>query len=165
MNKYVIDWLEQKKTSTGKDVKNATLKDEQGVIIERVSIWGDFPGWNDLRPGHTVMGQIKSNAKGYKSLSPGMTSGFGGGRSTGAVSAAKITSESVKEAQERKNDSIAYFNSLNSAIAIVVQGYTDAQIMNMAGEVKSSLISWRDWFLEEWKKYESSDPKDKRQPF
>lgn len=164
--------MESKMTSTGKAVKSCSLKDEKGVLNEDVSIWSDFPDFSNLRAGSHVSGQIKSNAKGYKSLYPELTKGFTSGtyktptmppRTSGVVSAAKITSESVKVAQERKNESIAYFNSLNSAIALVTKW--DTFQTRDADELKESIRIWRDFFLEEWQKYEASDARDKSKPF
>ncbi len=160
--KFTINWLEQKKTPTGKDVKNATLIDELGVVFEKVSIWGDFPDWVNLSPGRTVSGNIKANAKGYKSLSPEMTTGFNRGPS-GAVKAAEVTSASVVKAQDRKEKGIAYFNAVNSAISLVTS--SDLYKNDDAGDLRTSISVWRDWFLSEWEKYDAQDIQDRKKPF
>lgn len=164
MAKYLIDWLETKTTSTGKNVKNATLKTENGTLMDKISIWGDFPNWNDLKPGMTIEGEIRANAKGYKSISAITSSPAPTRAPSGAVSAAKITSESVKEAQSRKNDSIAYFNSLNSAIAFVKEFKNEFGVL-MVEEAYKHVLNMRDKFLDEWRKYEAGDVTDKSRPF
>lgn len=160
MAKYSIDWLEQKTTGTGKSVKNATLKTENGTIIDKVSFWGDFPDWASLAPGKQVECEIRTNDKGYRSAVAPKVGSYSKAPS-GAVSAATITSKSVEEAQKRKNDSIAFFNATNSSITLV----TSMGNKNGEEEHKVAIVYWRDWFLEEWKKYESGDLTDKRRAF
>jgi len=59
--------------------------------------------------------------------------------------------KSIKDAQDRKDLSIAYFNSTNSAINMV------ANIVDLrtakTEDVKDTLVFWRDWFLNEHKEY------------
>ncbi len=161
--KYIVDWCETKTTSTGKNVKNATLKTENGTLIKDISIWSDFPGWNDVRPGSSVDGEIRTSAKGYKSLSAGKFASSTLNRApSGAVKAADITRESVKEAQANKNASIAFFNATNSAISLY--GALSTQGL-MAGTPEEFIRKWRSWFLAEWQSYESGDVTDKTRPF
>lgn len=55
----------------------------------------------------------------------------------------------IKDAQYRKGLSIAYFNSLNSAIELAKVMFPD-----MPGvDVKVFITEWRDYFLEEHKNY------------
>lgn len=161
--KYSIEWMEKKTTASGKNVISATLKTDRGSTFDKVSIWGDFPGWASLSPGQSVEGEIKTNDKGYKSLyedkAPAPTR-----PASGAVSAAKITSESVEKAQNRKNDSIAYFNSLNSAISFVSQFKDPIAVMD-AGDYYLLVLNYRDKFLDEWRKYDAGDITDKSRPF
>lgn len=156
--------MENKTTSTGKQVKNATLKTDRGSTFDKVSIWSDFPGWSELAPGREVEGEIRTNAKGYKSLSPATAPATYTRPPSGAVSAAKITSESVKEAQANKNASIAYFNAINSAITFVSSFKSEFEIMT-GDEYFQKVLEYRDKFLGEWRKYESGDTTDKTRPF
>jgi hypothetical protein len=65
----------------------------------------------------------------------------------------------IEKAQERKSDSIAYFNSVNAAIELM----SHRGIENMPDqEVEDALISWREWFLSEYRKYEAKDVTEKR---
>lgn len=69
--------------------------------------------------------------------------------------------ENIEKAQDRKNESISYFNSLNSAISLV-----QFTIKNAPNEdLKDHIIYWRDWFLSEYRKYESGDYKTKHDAF
>ncbi len=55
--------------------------------------------------------------------------------------------EIIKNAQYRKNLSIAFFNATNAAIELVKTDY-------IAGDnLKTFIIDWRNWFLEEHKVY------------
>lgn len=53
----------------------------------------------------------------------------------------------IKNAQYRKNLSIAFFNATNSAIELVKTDYIKDT------DLKKFITDWRDWFLEEHKKY------------
>lgn len=56
----------------------------------------------------------------------------------------------IRDAQYRKGLSIAFFNATNSAISLVSSG----KVKLLEGEdVQPVLVFWRDWFLEEHKKY------------
>lgn len=74
--------------------------------------------------------------------------------------------DNIKEAQGRKNDAIAYFNSLNSAIAIFGQVKSLNPTLWEDGEqIKSFIVEYREWFLEEWYKYEAKDYIEKHNAF
>jgi len=51
-----------------------------------------------------------------------------------------------KDNQYRKDRSIAYFNSLNAAIALVSQAQFKTNI-------EEAVIEWRDFFIGEWEKW------------
>ena len=69
--------------------------------------------------------------------------------------------ENIKEAQVRKNDSIAYFNSLNSALVLLKDTFKpDAD----PSEVKDFITYWRDYFLAEWQEYDAKGFQEKHNP-
>lgn len=164
---YTIDWMEKKQVA-GKNIYRATLKDISGRIEEDITIWQDFPGFADLSPGARIEGDVVSKQNGKyvnKSLYPPRNAKPGAStfspRPSGAVSAAKITSESVKQSQMKKESSIAYFNAINSAIALM-----EARKLTDDDEVlKDFIIYWRDWFLSEWRKYDALPHEDKHEAF
>lgn len=57
--KYKIEFLERKRTSTGKDKIDATIRGEDGVNVE-ATLWGDFPNFGELKAGDTVDGLLKT---------------------------------------------------------------------------------------------------------
>lgn len=70
--------------------------------------------------------------------------------------------QALKDAQYRKGLSIAYFNSVNSAITmmspLITKLVTDIGPEKMDDEtrmmaIKASIRVWRDWFLEEHKQH------------
>lgn len=139
----------------------ARLRDESGEVIEDVSIWPDYPDFEALRPGDQTSGRVEVNSRGFRSLKAtdsgrreSAVAGFATRRPVGAADERR--NEAMKVAQDRKYQSIAFFNATNSAIALVSamrQGGTVADRIS----IKNEVIYWRDWFLSEWKKHESGD--------
>lgn len=165
--KYQVLKAERKSTSTGKDKIDADLQDFNGLVEERVTIWSDFPNFASIKVGSEVCGQITTKANGQyvnKTLYPERTEGWGGGKKQPSVNLKK-QDEFIKAAQERKNDSIAYFNAINSAIALL-EGVTLIQSPEISLDQarKNFIVYYRDWFLSEWDKY-NSDPTKGKPPF
>lgn len=157
--KYSVDWCETIKHN-GKEWIKATVTDEANKKDE-VSIWPDFRSYKEIMPGITLEGVIRIKGK-YKNLvdninPPNFVKQVKG---SGIQAAQERKAEMIKDAQERKNESVAYFNSLNSAIALLAH-----RPQENADKTKEFIIYWRDWFLSEWRKYESLDFRDKHNPF
>lgn len=82
----------------------------------------------------------------------------------GGMKAAQERKEQmIKDAQERKNESVAYFNSVNSAIGLVTK-FADFETFDNS-TIHRLIQEERDWFLSEWKKYEAGDYTEKHDPF
>lgn len=165
--KYTINWLEKKTTSTGKNKIDATLQDENGTLTEKVTIWDSYPNFAELAPGREVTGSIEVKQNGQytnKTLKPEVTHGYkgmqGGQKSVNISKLMDKKAENIEEAQNRKNDSIAYFNSVNSAINAIGE-YDTARDLQ---DYKQAIVELRDWFLSEWHKY-SIDPTKGKPPF
>lgn len=157
MNKtYEVSWSEKKTTTTGKPVISATLKDETGATFDKVSIWGDFPNFANIMTGHRVTGNLYTNDKGYKTLYPPKPeqNRASGGQNFGAKMMEK-KAEYIEKAQERKSESIAYFNAVNSAIGMAGLYVKQLGMEPPRTEMKEFVIKWRDWFLSEWERYNS----------
>lgn len=60
--------------------------------------------------------------------------------------------KSIKDAQDRKDLSIAYFNSTNSAIAMVTAPRALLETETVE-QTRAKIVEWRDWFLVEHKAY------------
>ncbi len=162
IGKYTIIKLETKTTKIG-NIISADLQDFNGTITDKVSIFPTFPNFTSLKVGSEVMGQITVKVNGQytnKTLNEEKTSGYasGGARSVNMNKLMDKKAENIEKAQERKNDSIAFFNATNSAIEMVKQFHGDTS------DIQSDIKHWRDWFLSEWHKYES-DPTKGKSPF
>ena len=59
----------------------------------------------------------------------------------------KQKQENIERAINQREKSIAFFNSVNSAIQI-----TEKSLKSPA-RVKKDLICWRDWFYEQWQEW------------
>lgn len=159
--KYVLTQSEKKTTRAGKPFLKATLADEAGQTLDNVSIWSDYPGFDELKTGDELSGLVEVNAQGYKNLkTPGSPSRNGGSqgsrRDTQMVRPADTyRAEIIRMAQDRKNESIAYFNATNAAITLV-----SSMPSKLMGNVNRSILKqeieyWREWFLQEWKKHDT----------
>lgn len=144
--KYTIDWMEERTTGTGKKFAKTTLVDANGQTHEEVAIWGDFPSFADLRHGAEVEGDIVVKDNGQyknKTLYPArQTNGRPSSNPMNKVMEKKA--EYIKEAQQRKEDSIAFFNANNSAIALL--GVYKVPIE----DAKEFIVEWRGWFLDQY---------------
>lgn len=151
MAKFKVESLEVKEVN-GKRVANCVLTQENGdQYIKKVSIWSDFPNFQNVTFGAVVEGDIVVNAKGYASLyapkaqksSPGSFSSPIGGNKIEEVRA-----KNIEKAQDRKAESIAYFNSVNSAIALLKLGQLGSH-----EEIQRGIVFWRDWFISEYENW------------
>lgn len=153
--KYTIEWLERKRTSTGKDKIDATLSDGKNSID--VTIWDNFPNFTGLMAGQDVEGDVVTKQNGQytnKTLYPvkvATTPKFG---ASGVSKLMDKKAEQIEKAQERKSESIAYFNSVNSAIALVGKRLGEVSEAQMKLELKL----WRDWFLSEYENWNAKEP-------
>lgn len=163
--KYTIEWCERKRTTTGKDKLDCTLTDENKVQTSNVTIWGDWIGFQDIMVGHVVEGTLvpAKDPKYGPTLYPIKTSNVGQPRASGGISKLMDKkAENIKEAQERKSDSIAYFNSVNSAINLVTKllepSLQNGTAIPSEAELKVKIRVWRDWFIQEYEDYNTKAP-------
>ncbi len=166
--KYKLYNIKQRHiASINKDVLEAKAEDFNGKIYDKVSLW--TTDWNNLSKvdGTEILAEIKVTEKnGYKNITlyPEKTEGFNGFKK-GGNNISKLMdkkAENIEVAQNRKNESIAFFNATNSALSLLVALPTKPSSFE---ETQKFLISSRDWFLSEWQKYESSDITNKHQAF
>ena len=158
--KHKLSWIEEKNWQ-GKKFLEATL---EGEGEKKVSIWPPFPV-DTLKPGDEVEGDLIQNDKGYWSLKPIKANPFANKPAWAKKDIAQAQerkAEYIEKAQDRKNESIAYFNAINSAIALMPI-LKDEFGFDETG-AKSFIPKWRDWFLSEWKKYEAGGHEDKHSP-
>lgn len=65
----------------------------------------------------------------------------------------------IQVAQERKSDSIAFFNATNAAIKIVESDPAYSNREMTVERIQESIRFWRDWFLSEWASHNDSQTK------
>lgn len=125
---YEVIWLEQKTTKTGKVMANLTLKDPSGVQIENVTVWGDFPGFIDIRPGGKVRGIIQNktdtNNRIWKTLKFDVPHKISIPRTpiqNPAAELQKEISKSVEQHQTRKEDGFRTSATFRDATLLTVE--------------------------------------------
>lgn len=151
--KLKIEWIETKSP----DWKVATLKDSDGLPYDDASINRTdkkgrvFPNFDNLMAGQEIEGNPwKNPTSGKWAIYPpdeqkdATTGKFG---RSGGMAMMKEKAKNIEEAQERKAESIAFFNATNSAIALV----SKYQLGEMTeSEIRVKIVAWRDWFLTEF---------------
>ena len=154
---YTIDWMEIGKTSLGKTKATATLLDEKNQKIE-VTIWSDFPGFVDLKPGSKVTGKIRetygTGGKTWKSLShvayfrkPKSDKG------ADMVKAVEIKQKGIDEAQDKKADGIKTSSTFRAAVDSTIQWRAERQARGLttsAEEWQEEFRQVRAWFSRNW---------------
>ena len=142
-----------KMTQSGKEYKKATLKDEQGGPVE-VSVWADYQDYSLITPGTTVEGVIRTTPDGkYKNLVKELQPPkfIQQSRGAGMAKAQETKAKYIEQAQARKSDSIAYFNAINSAIALLdTKLASTGQLEGNPEAIQDFIRYWRDWFINEW---------------
>lgn len=120
--KYIVEWSEYKTTSTGKKKADATLKDEAGVITEGVTIWENFPGFNDIRPGSTLEGDVTVKVNGqYTNKTLNAPRAEFPRKAPGAITQAMAKKEkSIEKFQEQKTSSIEKMACFRDATLLTV---------------------------------------------
>lgn len=162
MAKFTIEWSEQKTTSTGKQKMDALLTNQETKEkTDKVTIWGDYPNFATLMTGHDVEGELvpAKDPKYGPTLyppKPAQTTQQGAYRGSGGMNKMMETkAKNIEEAQKRKSESIAYFNSVNSAISLLAQAKTMMSSGLDEDSAKKFIIQWRDWFISEYEKWDS----------
>lgn len=154
--KHKINWAETRQSPTGKEYKIATL--ENGTDI---SVWPDFSHYADVVPGGEVEGEIRVKGK-YKNLVDAdraeTTNSSIAPR--GMAAAQQRKAAYIEKAQDKKEESIAYFNSVNAAIELISK-----RMPAELSDTQKEIVFWRDWFYNEWKNWAAQDENDKRNPF
>jgi hypothetical protein len=165
-----IEWIENKNP----DWKIATISHDgiitSDVSINRVGKTGEvFPDFDSLQSGRDVEGTLWTSSAGKHYLFPEKkpTPGVMGQRPAwakkggGVAAAQERKEEMIIKAQDRKEESIAYFNSVNSAIELL-RGNLPMETEGDIESLKQNIIYWRDFFYNEWSNFR---PEDHSVPF
>lgn len=149
---YTIQKIEFKTSGAGNKYARATIDGKEVAIFDK------FPNFENLKEGDTVDGDLtKKDYNGKESWTlnplykPSTFQPKGGG--AGVKAAQERKEVMIEKAQERKSESIAYFNAINSAIALY-NAHPEKEMHNP----KEFIIEYRDWFLAEWEKYNQKTP-------
>jgi hypothetical protein len=165
--KYILEWTENKVTSTGKRMMKVTLKDETGALTEDVAIWDGFPNFVTLKPGEIVEGDlvIKQNGQ-YENKSlyapkVAPAGNFGGsmGRSGAIGKAQEIKAQNIEKAQDNKNLGIKVSSTMRDAVLITTTIInSNSTIPVSTGDIKDMIKEWRRWLWSEFDKEEKDFP-------
>lgn len=145
---YKITWVENKSN----DWKVASLEcggvKTEGVSINRVNKKGEvFPNFDSITLEGTVDGELWNSPSGKhylfapKVASTGTTGAYKGQQ---IAKAQETKREDIKEAQGRKEESIALAGAQRDAVLIV----TKFNITDWTEDhIQEEIIKWRNWFL------------------
>lgn len=138
----IVTAVESKTTSTGKTYSLVTLADGR-----KVSVWNDHPLYVTMHAGIEIPDTLIYQKGNYWNLSnPERTTA-----SPRAPRASAARSADIKEAQDRKETSITFFNATNAAIALVGNDTTITE----PETIKKWVRYWRDWFIAEHDAYKN----------
>ncbi len=159
---YKAKTIERKKLPSGAELINGVFIDVEGKEIE-ATIWKTdskgsvFPGFDTLSVGSEIEGNPWTNpTTGKVNIYPPKEK-KAGGNSANISNLMDKKAENIEKAQDRKSESIAYFNSVNSAIALInTKAYTEGG--NALMDYREFIQKERDWFLAEYKKWTEKSP-------
>ena len=143
--KYQILNSEVVETSTGKTYIKAELTDKT-----LISVWPDYSQYEQVEAGAEVEGIIIIKGK-YKNLIDDKSNKY----PPKQTKVQQITqfqankAEYIKQAQERTQEGIAWFNSTNSAISLLAARNSLNTMSDT--EIQAAIRLWREWFLDEFK--------------
>lgn len=149
MAQYKVDWMEKKTTSTGKVKIDATLSEPTGQQHEKVTIWGDFPGFEQIMPGQEVIGNItvKQNEQyTYKTLYPVSSPAWSTKKpGTSSIAAAQTRkAEGIEKSQARKEEGIKLAGTARDATLLTLEWARANQVFN-EDDVRVKWLEWRKW--------------------
>ncbi len=143
---FIIDTLEIRQTSAGKEYKSVTLKSGD-QSYEKVSLWSDNPDYNTFVEGGHISGEVFKNEKGYWNFkSANAKTAYTGGK-TGAMNKVMETKNTnIMAAQDRKNDAIARAGAMRDATLVTIASLKD-QPFPTNDDFKHEWESWVKYFL------------------
>lgn len=149
--KYQIHFSKTTPTRTGKVKMDAVLKDEQENLVDNVTIWQDFPGFDTLMTGNFVEGDLvpAKDPKYGPTLYPPRTPSAlkTGGKTFVMNEMMKNKQEGIHAAQENKELGIKVSSSMNKAIDLAIAQLGTAFDRE---EMEACIKKWRQWILSNW---------------
>lgn len=153
---YKIEWMEKKQIS-GKDIIEASLSGEGVTPAEKVTIWKtdtkgeEFPGFDDLSPGHTVEGNLWSKpGSNFKTLYPAKekrAKGNSNFRTEQIEKAQGRKAEFIEKAQDNKDWSIMVSSTMRDAVLLTI-----AEVGSNASTslYENKVRQWRTFLVDNW---------------
>lgn len=150
--KYTVKWIENKPTSAGKMRAIATVVDETGVETADITIWGDYPGFQDLRPAAITEATIEQktiNGKVWRALRAVRTDTLSApayrkhtGPKPDMLKAVEKKQEGITTAMDRKDDSIKRSSIFRDSTIM-----TNAFVASQSGEMtlEDMQAVWDEW--------------------
>ncbi len=157
---YNVKSIVESTTANGTRLARASLIQPDGVVLDNVTFWAKswpiFP-----TPGTIIKGDYKEEQKGNflnRTLYPIRTKPVyvkPVAKAEQIAVAQERKAEYIAEAQENKNKSIAFFNATNNAIEITKARLDVGNIDINDYQIQQEIVSWRNFFLDEWKTFSS----------
>lgn len=135
--------VEVKTTSTGKPFKGCALGDGR-----KINVFSDHPLYPEIEQGFDIPDTLIYQKGQYWNLSDPSRRAQKGA----STRANNARSADIKEAQDRKETSIAFFNATNGAVELIARMGGDTN-WDSTDEIQKKIRFWRDWFLAEHDKY------------
>lgn len=133
--------IEQKTSTGGKPYASVTLADDQGNTT-KCSVWD---GLELLRVGSPIDGAIIKNGA-FSNFRPSAAPKPQFKGSGGIANAVAVKNEHIKEAQERKNESISIHGAFRDATLITLAALKD-QPFPSDEDFKAEWTRWAKWIL------------------
>ena len=152
---YTVEWLEIVQTRTGKTKANANLVDSNSIKTDNVAIWSDYPGFQDIRPGSKVDGDlVVKNIKGknYTSLYPAKNANNTyrpTPRQTPIEKAVEAKNQSMGQFQDKKMEGIKDSSTFRAATDHVIQWRAERLARGENTTTEQWQVEWinvRKWF-------------------
>lgn len=153
--KYTIEWAEVSQTSTGKTKATLTLVGADGVTVDKVTAWGDFPNFTELQPGKSVEGDVVVKVNGKftnKTLYPKKTDTLSNPsapawakKPSGIAAAMKTKEASIAKFQDNKSEMIEKMASFRDATLLTVEWSRSMGLPVSEDELKTKWKSFRKW--------------------
>jgi len=141
-----IEWIEIKTSAKGSKYAKASVKDETGKTIDGVTIFGTFPKFDEIQPGSSVEGTIKTGeymGKPQYTLEAKPAPRAGG---AGFAGAAVRKEQSIAKAQDKKEEGIKIASTMNKAVDIAI-----AESTGKTGySFEERITYWRQWLYTHW---------------
>lgn len=127
------------------------------VAVNRTNKKGEvFPDFDNIKPENVINGELWVSSAGKSYLfAPNPekpASGAYRGNGGGSIAAQTRKKEDIREAQDKKEESIAFFNSTNSAIQLITTHPFFAEPKSEK-ELLEKVFGLRDKFYKEWENH------------